>query len=61
MTEYQTAKELRPATVERYGEDSPAVEWLDKLISDGVGKPLAVPARAVWPILQLLHDGELEV
>lgn len=61
MPDYQTAKELRPATVERYGGDSPAVQWLDKLIREGSGEPLAAPARLVWHVLQELYDGELEV
>jgi hypothetical protein len=56
-----TAKEWRPLAVEKYGEESRAVQWLDKLAREGNGEPLGGLDSTVWGVLGMLDAGELEV
>lgn len=54
-----TPSEWRPLAVERFGESSPAVRWLDKLaVRD---KPIGALDVTIWNILGALDAGELEV
>lgn len=55
-----TPLEWRPRAVEKYGESSPAVQWLDKL-ARGDNEPMAATDTVIWGVLGMLHAGELEV
>lgn len=57
----RTAKEWRTQAVAEYGEASAAVAWLDHLIAEGNGEPMAADDPLIEHLLHELHAGELEV
>jgi len=57
---FRTAEDWRPVAVDFFGKDSPAVAWLDMLIADGNGNPMAASAVVIMTILEAIHKGGVE-
>lgn len=57
----RTAEEWRTQAVAEYGAASPAVAWLDKLIAEGNGEPMAADDPLIEHLLLELDAGEVEV